>query len=174
MTDIPKSYSSSMIQEALKQQQKAETLKKEKEILPIRVVCVLNSETDWSNKTLSEVRFFCNEKGLIFESRYYNSAINRYDRDVIERLPAFHIYLNSIYERTFYPNTRPFQHILEVIQLHSQRIQKRLARKNRFKGLLLRIIKKIKNLTHKKTRLEKVAEHELEHPPRRECIRAWL
>ena len=54
----------------------------------------------------------------MFITREYDSRKFSNDRDVIQRLPAFHVHINKAYNRTFYPNTRPLDHINECIELY--------------------------------------------------------
>lgn len=129
-------------------------------LLPIQVECVVSSLDTQTDPILAEVRSFCQEKRAQFQMRVYDSYRSRYDRDQIERLPAFHIFVNQRYEKTFYPNGRPFQVIYQVIEAYNEAVQRRLQKKQRFRTMLTNLKQKLQNLFHRKTRMEKYQEEQ--------------
>lgn len=85
-----------------------------KKIYPIKVVYVYKHPHNYNDVTFLTIRDFCEEIGIEFLCREYDSTKYKDDRDSIERLPSIHIYESNRREKTIYPNTRPFQHIEEV------------------------------------------------------------
>lgn len=126
--------------------------------LPIKVVFVVREMEDQANETLQVVRKFCKEKRLIVETRLYDSHAYRHDRDEIERLPAFHIFVKNMHERTFYPGGRPIQIIQQTIEEYTRWFAEKEAARGRFRRMLLRLHTALKKLLHRKTRLEKQEE----------------
>lgn len=129
-------------------------------LLPIQVVCVVSSLNTEADPVLTEVRSFCQEKNVQFQTRAYDSYRSRYDRDQVERLPAFHIFVNQRYEKTFYPNGRPFQIIFQTVEAYEEAIQRRLAKKQRFQTMFANLKQRLQNLFHRKTRMEKYQEEQ--------------
>ena len=82
---------------------------------PITVKCVVSSLSEKIPDIL-KIRDFAHSMNINFMTREYNSRKYSDDRDHITRLPAFHIYLHSGYQNTFYLNTRPYQIIQEIVQ----------------------------------------------------------
>lgn len=101
---------------------------------------------DYKNKTYLLLKEFCDEIGIQFLTRPYDSDRYAQDRDNIERLPAIHIYESGKRERTVYTNTRPFQHIEEVYNATIEKAyQKELAKQKweaRFQKLKAFFLKK--------------------------------
>ena len=75
--------------------------------LSITVTSVVGSLDDRHNE-LQEIRAHCLKKNIFFTTRIYAPHKHSEDCDIIERLPALHIYVNSCYKDTFYPDTQPF------------------------------------------------------------------
>ena len=122
--------------------------------LPITVTCVLKTLADYNNPDIHAIRDHCNSINIMFESRIYNSYVHRHDRDQICRLPAFHIYTHTQYQRTFYPDTRPLDHIGEVRAEYLKRVEKTAARKKAFREMFQRFMGRLRSLLHRKTRME--------------------
>jgi hypothetical protein len=49
-----------------------------------------------------EARFYCRDHHILFKLEVFNDRIEE-DREMIERLPAFHLYVDEEYTLTFYP-----------------------------------------------------------------------
>lgn len=121
--------------------------------IPIVITFVMKDHADAANA--KEVREFCNERGLIFESRLYDSWRYRHDRDEIQRLPALHVAVNGSWERTFYLNTRPLQHIQEVRDEYVARLEERQRRKRRLRTWFQERLARVRRWFHRTTALEK-------------------
>lgn len=116
---------------------------------------------------IKEIRDYCNDSALIFESRTYDSWKYKQDRDEILRLPALHIAVNGLWCRTFYPNTRPLQHIEEVVNEYLARLEKKRLKKGRFKRRLRALAERVRTWFHRETAIER---HEREEKVRRASI----
>ncbi len=126
--------------------------------IPIFVKYVAKDESMLRTEFVQNIRQLCFNENIFFQARLYNSAVYKDDRDKIERLPALHIYIQGAHQRTFYPNTRPAQHIYEVVDAYLERLQKQDAKKGKFKRVKAKIVQWFKRLFHRKTRLERVSE----------------
>ena len=94
--------------------------------------------------------------GGLFSTRIYDSRRKSEDRNVITRLPAFHVYVERAYIRTFYTNTRPIQHVDESIEMYTTKMTVRERRKELWANQNLRAIDWIKRLFRRKTKREVV------------------
>lgn len=128
--------------------------------LPIHVCCVLDEYSDYNDVTLHMIRDYCAKKNVLFTTRRYDSDKYSCDRYFIERLPAFHIYMRKSYEKTYYPNTRPIQHIDEILERYTRQIENKRLRKQLWKKRVASFIKWLKSFTHRKTRMEKYNEEQ--------------
>jgi hypothetical protein len=131
--------------------------------LSILVICVVKEFHEASQECIQNIKKYTLEKDCMFETREYQPSTYRYDRDEIERLPAFHIEVSSIWQKTFYPNGRPYQIIESAITDYLKRIeilQKQQHKKKSFRTVLSSILAYIRKLGHRKTRMEKFQEQE--------------
>jgi hypothetical protein len=137
-----------------------------KEIMPVHIKCIVDDLGD-KDDFIPLMRDYCNkEKSIIFSTREYNSSKYSEDRDVIARLPAFHAYINGQYMRTFYPNTRPYQHVEECIAEYVRR--KTLAEiRRRRPWFFVAWYNKFVALFHYRTRMERAADEEKEQQARK-------
>ena len=126
--------------------------------LPIVVTFVMRDHTE--AVIAKEIREFCNERGLVFQSRLYDSWRYRYDRDEIQRLPAFHIEVNGAWDRTFYPDTRPFQHIQEVRHEYLVRLEARQMRRAAWRRWIQERITRVRRWFHRPTAMERYEAEE--------------
>lgn len=126
--------------------------------LPIHVTCILDEHSDYNDPVLHKIRDHCNKNSVLFTSRIYDSYKYSCDRDFIERLPAFHIYIKRTYIKTYYPNTRPLQHIDETIELYKKQIEAIYTRNHTWRKWIISIKKWFKSLVHRKTRMELYTE----------------
>jgi hypothetical protein len=124
--------------------------------LPIRVEIVVKVLED--AKSLQEFKSFCQDQQILVETRVYDSYKNRHDRDEIVSLPAFHIYVNTIYQKTFYPAHRPFQIVSDTVFEYKRRIQERQEKKGRWKKPFLKLWERFIALGVRKTRMEREQE----------------
>ena len=100
---------------------------------PVKVYCIVDDLSEASRNTqLRDIKNHAISSGAIFLTREYDSRKFSNDRDVIQRLPAFHVYINKSYNRTFYPNTRPLDHINECINIYLKQEETREHRKGRW------------------------------------------
>lgn len=72
-------------------------------------------------------REYAHSLNINFVTREYDSRKYSADRDIITRLPAFHIYIKKQYKETFYPNTRPYQIMQDTVEAYKikQNIKKK-------------------------------------------------
>lgn len=128
---------------------------------PVKIYCIVDDLSDASRDILlRDIRAHAINSGVIFTTRVYDSRKFSNDRDVIERLPAFHAYVNKAYNRTFYQNTRPLDHINECINIciHAEELKAR--RKEKWRKLYESFKTLIYRLSHKETAMER---YEKEH-----------
>ena len=125
---------------------------------PIRVECIVSDLADYNDPHIHEIRDYCNKVHVLFTTRIYDSYTYSRDRDVIERLPAFHVSIESSYNRTFYLNTRTLQHIDECITLYTEKQENAKRRKQRFRTLFASALAWIRGIVHRKTMLERMKE----------------
>ena len=104
---------------------------------PITVICVVDDLGE-KDERLSKMREFCKGHRIQFKMRVFDSIKYSEDCNNINRLPAFHVKIKRNYQRTFYPNTRPYQHVLECIEIYEQR-------KDKFKNILPKIYQWLKS-----------------------------
>lgn len=130
--------------------------------LPIQIVFVLNDLQEANNDVLQAIRKFCQEQNLLVETRRYDSYRYNHDRDEVERLPAMHLYVNTFYKGTFYPNHRPLQVIQEAIDHYKASLLVKQEKKRKWTARLHKWWKGFMNLGRRKTRMEKVQEKEAE------------
>lgn len=140
---------------------KATKVTQQQERLPIKVTCVLGDLDDRSD-AIQDIRTFCVGKGLMVETRKYNSHVYKNDRDEIIRLPAFHIEVEGKWERTIYVVGRPYQIIGETINHYLERRKQRLARKGKFKKYMDTFVTWIRQKLHKKTAMERYQEQTID------------
>jgi hypothetical protein len=125
---------------------------------PIRVECIVSDLADYNDPQIHAIRDYCNTVHVLFTTRIYDSYTYSRDRDVIERLPAFHVSIQSSYNRTFYLNTRTLQHIDECILVYTERLDTREKRKKRFRTLFASVLAWIRRIGHRKTMIERIQE----------------
>ena len=145
---------------------------KEKVRYPIAVACVLDQLSDYDNPLIHQIRDYCINESILFTTRVYNSQAFAVDKDMIERLPAFHMYVKGSYMKTFYPVGRPFQHIDETIQTYIQRQEAKAQRKIFWKTAFSRMTTFFKKLLHRKTRMERYNEAK-EKEEQTKQVRGW-
>lgn len=124
------------------------------EFLPIQLCCVLDELSDYNDPHIHAIRDYAISMKIIFRSREYDSRKYSDDRDEIRRLPAYHIYVKGNRFRTFYPNTRPYQHIQEAISEYNSILERKNLRKTRF----IRFYTAFISLFRRKTAMEKAGE----------------
>ena len=123
---------------------------------PIKVYCIVDDLSTASRNTLlRDIKTHTLNSGATFITREYDSRKFSNDRDVIERLPAFHIYINNIYDRTFYSNTRPLDHINESITIHLNNEEKKLKRKEKWKKLYTSFKEWLSKFRYRETAMER-------------------
>jgi len=138
-----------------------ETIKTNKKIsepikYPVKVYCIVDDLSEASRNTLlRDIKSHAINSGAIFTTREYDSSKFSNDRDVIQRLPAFHIHINKVYNRTFYPNTRPLDHINECIKIHLTQEENKEIRKERWRKWYDSLRKWISKFKFRETAMEK-------------------
>lgn len=102
-------------------------------LLPIKVEAVVEDRDDFNLRAVIDMRNFCREKNIEFETRIYNARKYAIDCDFIERLPAFHIFEKKVYHETFYPSEFAYQLVGEQVAAYKLRKAEKERRKGRFK-----------------------------------------
>ena len=125
------------------------------ERLPIKVVFVLNSLQDTVSPLVNPVREYCLQNLIFIECREYDSHRYQLDRDEIVRLPACHMFIEGAWKGTFYLNTRPYQIIEDAMYNYKKKREERLAKKTRFREFWKSILRRLRDLGKRKTRMER-------------------
>lgn len=126
--------------------------------LPIHICCVLDEYSDFNNPIIHGIRDHCIQNHVLFTTRIYDSSKYRCDCDYIERLPALHIFIKRAHIKTYYPDTRPIQHVDDAIKLYNTQIEKQKAKKQFWRKQFVAILSWFRSLTHRKTRMELYTE----------------
>lgn len=116
---------------------------------PITVSCVVASLDD-RHTELQAIRAHCIKKNILFTTRIYMPHKYSEDCDIIERLPALHIYVNSCYKDTFYSDTQPFLVIDNTIANYKEVAKERL--RSSIKNVLYNIIQGIIDVFRRKNK----------------------
>jgi hypothetical protein len=124
------------------------------DFLPIHLCCVLDELSDYNDPHIHAIRDYAISMKIIFKSREYDSRKYSDDCNEIRRLPAYHIYIKGNRYRTFYPNTRPYQHIQETLDEYNAVLERKKLRKTR----LTRFYAAFMSLFKRKTAMEKAGE----------------
>ena len=129
----------------------------EKKYYPIKIVCIVDDYSEASTPLIQSIRDHTLARGAIFQTRIYDSRKRSEDRDYVQRLPAFHIYEKKSYIETFYPNTRPLQHVDEAVESYVLAEKRRTAR---ILPSLATILGWIRKFLTRKTAMEKYQEEQ--------------
>ena len=97
-------------------------------------------------KETTDVRELCISEGIAFKIRDYCSRTYHEDCEYVERLPAFHIYLDKKYEQTLYPHTLYKDSILSFIDSVAEK-ERQLDEKRRAWRNPLRLFNRLFNLS---------------------------
>ena len=124
------------------------------DILPITLCCVLDELSDFNDPHIHAIRDYAISMKILFKTREYDSRKYSDDCNEIRKLPAYHIYIKSNRFRTFYPNTRPYQHIQESISEYNAILERKNLRKTRFSRLYAALM----SLFKRKTAMERAGE----------------
>lgn len=127
---------------------------KKAETYPITVKCIVDCLSD-RNPDLLAFREYAHSLNINFMTREYNSRRYSEDRDIITRLPAFHIYVKKQYRNTFYPNTRPYQIMQDTVAEYKKNINKQ---KRTWNELYSQVKKYLYTVFHRKTAMERYHE----------------
>ena len=101
----------------------------------VHICCVVDDYNDANmNPIIQRIKQHVIESGASFSTRIFNSIKKSDDRNNIRRLPAFHAYIERNYIETFYPNTRPIQHVDEAVERYKVLMNKRYQRKEWFRS----------------------------------------
>lgn len=123
---------------------------------PVKVYCVVDDLSESSRDTLvRDIKTHVIDSGALFTTRVYDSKRFSNDRNVIIRLPAFHVYINNSYNRTFYANTRPLDHINECIAIYLKTEDEKVQRKARWFKLYESFKKFLWRMVHRETAMER-------------------
>jgi len=124
-------------------------------LLPIKVEAVVEEGDDINLRAVIDMRNFCKEKNIHFETRLYNSRKNNYDCDYIERLPAFHLFEKKVYQDTFYPGDFAYHLVGEQVAAYKLRKAEKERRRGRFKRWAASMRVALAEAMRKETALER-------------------
>lgn len=127
----------------------------QKILYPIVVKCILNDLSDYNQEQIHAIRDYTLSLNAMFETRLYDSFTYGEDRNEIERLPAFHIYVKRRYIHTFYTNTRPYQIIQDCVKAHLDELERKKEAKKFWKSLYATCVTWVKKAFHRSTRMER-------------------
>lgn len=127
-------------------------------IYPVHIYCIVDDYADAGSTLIQSIKARALAAGAIVSTRYYDSQKYSDDRNIITRLPAFHVYIENSYDRTFYPNTRPLQHVDESVETYLKRVEARQLRSRAWSMYFQRCKAWIKRLLHRRTRMEQYKE----------------
>jgi hypothetical protein len=148
---------SNPVKDAQDQIQKQKQMKPKE--YPVRVCCVVWEFPDSNGHTvIKAVKDHAHASGAIYMTRLYDSRKYSDDCNVIQRLPAFHIYINGSYNRTFYPDTpilQTLQNIDECIEVCNRRAEQKKKRKERWSKIYTSFKNWLRSLANRETRLER-------------------
>lgn len=107
---------------------------------PLSICCVLE-DTFYTDSRISDIRAYAYSVGASFTMREYDSYKFSADKKYVERLPAFHVYIDKSRNRTFYLDSeiKPEEQINECSKLCLEREERKK----------LSFIEWIKSLFHK-------------------------
>jgi hypothetical protein len=155
-----------------KDAQAAAARDEEKIKYPIRICCILRDNVQYSDELIKSIRDHTIDKGAMFTTRIYDSKKYSEDCNFIERLPAFHIYKEHSYIKTFYPNTRPLQHVNDTVDEYLRVLEVRRLKKDKWNKTFKKVLKWFKSIGKKKTRLE--LYEEAQEAERVKKVQDWL
>lgn len=143
---------------------------KKAETYPITVKCIVDCLSD-KIPELPAFREYAHSLNINFMTREYNSQRYSEDRDIITRLPAFHIYVKKQYRNTFYPNTRPYQIMQDTVAEYKKNINKQ---KRSWNELYIQVKKYLYTVFHRKTAMERYQENKCQEENRSSTkVRSW-
>lgn len=122
----------------------------ERRIYPVKIVCVVDEYSDTDNVIIEKIREHALKSGAVYQTRLFDSLRISDDRNNVRSLPAFHVYNRKAYIETFYPNTRPIQHINEAIERHKINEQRRANcfRPSHIIGWLKNLVRRVHTQRH--------------------------
>ena len=93
---------------------------------PLSICCVME-DTFYTNPRISNIREYAHKMGATFTLREYDTFKFSVDRKYVERLPAFHIYINRHHQKTIYLDSqvKPEDQIDECVHLCLEREERR-------------------------------------------------
>ena len=125
-----------------------------KEPYPITVKCIVDCISE-ADPQLLPFREYAHSLNINFVTREYDSRKYSADRDIITRLPAFHIYIKKQYKETFYPNTRPYKIMQDTVEAY--KIKQNIKKKT-WTSFYTNLKARLAALFHRKTAMEKYNE----------------
>ena len=112
----------------------------------VKVVAVIECHKD----DLIKINEYCESNKVSFVVRPFNRFKSE-DRNIIKKLPAFHIYVKKAYKNTFYLDTHPYKHINDCIELTKKKKESnRKRQKSIWTTLLSKLKKSINRIFNKK------------------------
>lgn len=93
---------------------------------PLTICCVLD-ELFYTDSRISDIRSYAQSLGVSFTLREYDAFKFSADRKHVERLPAFHIYIDHHRHKTIYLDSevRPEEQIDDYVKLCLEREEKK-------------------------------------------------
>lgn len=149
-------HSNPIVDSREEKQKDAQRKEIQKTYYPVKVCCVVWELSDANNDSqIKMIKDHAHKSNAHFMTRIYDSSKYSDDRREITRLPAFHVYIGGAYNRTFYPNTRPLQHIDECIEKYIRRIEGKKERRRRWSMLYTSFMTWLRRMSRRETRMER-------------------
>lgn len=105
----------------------------------IKLVCVVEYNSQARSTLIQSIRSYADNSNIGYKTRIFNSV--KYDDcNLITKLPAFHIYINKLHYKTFYPDTDPLEIINETIDLYLKKQKEREQSRNAWKRFIRNIL----------------------------------
>ena len=121
------------------------------------VVYVKDHYTDRNNELFK----FCEERGIRYTSRLFDSSKYTDDRHNINSLPAVHIYIGMAYQTTLYPTHTLFDMLTE----HYKDYQRRMEEKENNKIIWKKEFTKVYSLFKRVVKIGKAPTEEIVETP---------
>lgn len=86
----------------------------------LRITALYDWEKPIKEEVFDQVHQFCKEYRIGFNIRPFDTTTKE-DRDEVIKLPGFHVYYESEYERTFYLGEDPKEIVLEIIKKYKSK-----------------------------------------------------
>jgi hypothetical protein len=112
------------------------------------------------------IKAFCEENHVVFMARLYQPRKYDEDSEFIERLPAFHVYLDrNLYHDTFYQGMHEMSQVIQrFMHEYDEKLIKAREKAEQRAAYWNGVVASFKELFRKKTRMEKMASKAKSEP----------